>query len=364
MGVVLQSFATLVGNAAAGVQGAAAALLDITVGSVLRALLEAGASVSLWLQYALLQVLALARLSTSSGSDVDSWVADFGLTRLPGIAATGSVTFTSFNPGGGSSTIPTGALVRTSAGVSYVVTGGPYTRPQGDASVAATVQCVTAGSSGNVVAGGITLLGSAIANIDTVTNPLAFTNATDPETDAALRARFVTFINTRSEGTPAAIAAAISGVQVGLSYDIAEGVDTTGAPRPGNFVVYLDDGSGSPPASLLTAVAVAIDAVRPIGSTFSVQPPSVVTATVSMTIAVNAATVLGSAQANVAAAIAAYIGGLGLGTKLAYSRLTGLAYAADPGVVDVTGVLLDGGTADLGGGVSQVVRAGTITVGP
>ena len=40
MGVVLQSFATLVGNAAAGVQGAAAALLDITVGSVLRALLE------------------------------------------------------------------------------------------------------------------------------------------------------------------------------------------------------------------------------------------------------------------------------------------------------------------------------------
>jgi hypothetical protein len=50
MQLPLQNFSTLVSNAAAAVQGAAAQLLDLSVGSALRAVLEASASVSLWLQ--------------------------------------------------------------------------------------------------------------------------------------------------------------------------------------------------------------------------------------------------------------------------------------------------------------------------
>ena len=93
MQLSLQNFTTLVQNMSASVQGACSDLLDVTVGSVTRALLEASASVALWLQFLILQVMTMSRLATCIGADVDSWVGDFGLLRLPGTAAIGSVTF-------------------------------------------------------------------------------------------------------------------------------------------------------------------------------------------------------------------------------------------------------------------------------
>ena len=93
MQLPLQNFATLVQQMAASVQGAAGQLLDLTVGSVLRALLEASASIALWLQWLILQVLTITRAATSVGPDLDSWMADFSFTRLPGAAASGVVTF-------------------------------------------------------------------------------------------------------------------------------------------------------------------------------------------------------------------------------------------------------------------------------
>ena len=62
--------------------------------------------------------------------------------------------------------------------------------------------------------------------------------------------------------TPVAVGYAISSLQQGLRYTIAENVDTSGAARMGNFVVTVDDGSGNPPSSLLGTVAAAVDAVR------------------------------------------------------------------------------------------------------
>ena len=50
MTLPFKNFATIVGNAAAAVQGSAEQLLDLTVGSTLRAMLEAHAGVALWLQ--------------------------------------------------------------------------------------------------------------------------------------------------------------------------------------------------------------------------------------------------------------------------------------------------------------------------
>jgi hypothetical protein len=66
------TFTELVSNIATAVQGSASALLDFTVGSVLRAIAEATAAVVLWLQAIILQVLTLTRASTSVGSDLDS----------------------------------------------------------------------------------------------------------------------------------------------------------------------------------------------------------------------------------------------------------------------------------------------------
>ena len=98
MQLSLQNFSTVVETMAAAVQGAAAQLLDLTVGSVLRAVIEANASVVLWLQWLVVQVLAATRLATSTGADCDSFGADFGFIRLPAVAAAGQVTFARFTP--------------------------------------------------------------------------------------------------------------------------------------------------------------------------------------------------------------------------------------------------------------------------
>ena len=67
MQLQLQSFASLVGSASAAVQGSARQLVDLTVGSTLRALLEASASIALWVQWLIVQVLQTTRAGTAEG---------------------------------------------------------------------------------------------------------------------------------------------------------------------------------------------------------------------------------------------------------------------------------------------------------
>ncbi len=363
MQISLQNFSTLVGNMAASAQGACATLLDVTVGSVLRALIESSASVALWLQYLILQVLSLTRLSTSSGTDADSWVADYGLSRLPPISAVGTIVMTSFSPAAQPATIPTGALVKTGdASQSFVVTGGPYLRAQGVASLAVPVMALAAGTAGNVQAGSITILGTAIPGVDTVTNLLPLIGGAAAETDAALRARFVTYLNTRSQATEQAVANAIASVQQGLSYVIQENVTSAGVPLPGHFNVIVDDGSGTPPAALLALVFAAIDLVRPIGSSFSVNPPVLLNANVALSLTTADPTLADQTRNAVISAVTIYIDALPVGQAMRFSRIAGLAYDATPDVLNVTSVTLDGGTADLGGQADAVVRCGSVSV--
>jgi hypothetical protein len=130
----------------------------------------------------------------------------------------------------------------------------------------------------------------------------------------------------------------------------------------GHFVVTVDDGSGDPPAALLTTVQQAVDAVRPVGSSFAVQGPVVEAADISMTVT----TVTGPAQQTIVAAVAdaieTYIAGLAIGDTLNYTRLVQLAYAASASITNVSAVLLNGGAVDLIPPLFGVIRAGTVTV--
>jgi hypothetical protein len=66
--------------------------------------------------------------------------------------------------------------------------------------------------------------------------------------------------------------------------------------------------------------------------------------------------------AEVAAALAAAMNQLPIGGTLAFSRLAAIAYAADPAVINVTAVTLNGATLDLVPPVTGMIRPGTITV--
>jgi uncharacterized phage protein gp47/JayE len=373
MQLSLQNFSTLVESMAAYVQGAAQSLLDLTVGSVLRAVLEANASVALWVQWLIVQVLATTRLATSTGADCDSFGADFGFVRLPAVAATGAVTFSRFTPSA-AAFIPVGTNVSTAdnalrftviadtTNAAFSAGADGYQLAAGVASLTVAVAASVAGSSGNVQPGAIAVLRSAVAGVDTVSNVLALTGGADAESDTAFRTRFGTYLASLSRATDVAIGAAISGIQQGLSYAIAENVDQTGAGQMGHFVVTVDDGSGDPPADLLVTVQQAVDAVRPVGSSFAVQGPVVTLANVSMTLTTAAGASHSAAVAAVATAVEAYIASLGIGATLNYTRLAQLAYAASSAVTNVSAVLLNGGVADVSPGVFGAVRSGSVTV--
>jgi uncharacterized phage protein gp47/JayE len=360
-------------SAAASVEASATQLLDLTVGSTLRAVLEANASIGLWMQWLTLQVLRTTRAATSDGPDLDSWMGDLTLTRLPAVAATGTVTFSRFTPTM-AALIPAGALIRTADGTQIFAVNADTSRPSwsadsdgyivasGVASLDVPVVAQTPGNSGNVQAATITLLASAVPGIDSVNNTSAFQNGLDAESDDAFRSRFSVFVASRSRATPLAVGYAISSIQQGLNYALQENTDPSGQPRMGRFVVTVDDGSGSPSTALLATVQSAIDAVRPVGSIFSVQPPTVIAAGVSLTITVAVGTTKAPVQALVGNALGAYINSLPIGADLPLTKLAQIAYSASPAVINVSALLANGNASDIVVPPTGVVKAGVIAV--
>ncbi len=374
MALNTKTFTALVQDWTAAAQGSCAKLLDFTVGSILRAVAEAASGTALWLQGLVLQTLTVARLATSNGSDVDSFLADYGLIRIPAVAATGLVTFSRITPTN-QAVVPIGAQLQTADGTQtfnvYVLTSnGAYSSALGGYVIAANVlsvdvpvQAVTAGAGANIVAATLTVLQTGISGVDAVTNASGFTNGLNAETDSAARLRFIAFILALQKATVQAIAYAITTVQQGLSYAIIENFNFDTSARSGYFTVVADDGSGAPPSSLLTAIYTAIDKIRPITVSFGVFAPNVTNADVNATLVLAAGYDRPTLAGQVATAFTTYIAALGMNVTLPYTRLAQIAYDISPGIVGLTGLTLNSATADIAADPRHVIRPRTMTVG-
>lgn len=368
-----KSFSDLVSDQVTAIQGVAAGLVDLAIGSILRAIVESNAGVAQWLKQLIVNLLVTIRAATCSGADLDSWMADFSFIRLSATAATGQVTFSRFTATN-QALILVGAEVTTTDGTqSYLVTTDTtnaaydatqagYVMAAGVASISVPVQAVTAGAAGNAQAGTITIISGSIQYVDTVTNAVTFGSGEDAESDDAFRARFVLWIASLSKSTMAAIGYAISSMQTGVTYTLTENYAYNGTYQPGYFYAVVDDGSGSPSSTFLGQAYSAIDAVRGFTITFGVFAPTLVTANVSMTLSISASAVRSEVVALVVAAIETYIASLSLGQTLPYTQLATIAYGASPYVTNVTAVMLNSGVADLTATNRQVIRAGTISV--
>lgn len=366
-------FNTLTTRIATAIQGASSRLIDMTAGSVLRAVAESFSAVVLWLQGLILQLLAATRAATSTGADLDSWMLDYGLSRLPAVPASGLVTFSRFTATA-QVVVPVGAAIQTGDGKQrYTVTAdtgnsaysaglGGYVMPTGTSSVSVPVVAVTAGAAGNAAAGQINTITQAMPGVDAVTNGATFINGADAESDASFRIRFVGFLAGLSKATAGAVSYAVTSLQAGVTCVVTENYSYAGAWQPGYFFIVVDDGSGAPTAGFLASVYAAADAVRPIGSTFGVFAPVTLSANVAMKITVDAAYDRATVVAAVVAAIRAYLSSLTIGQTLPLSRLTQIAYNASPGVSNVSGVTINGATGDLTATTKQTIRAGTVTI--
>lgn len=373
MALNIKSFTTLVQDQAAAIQARAAALLDFSVGSILRALAEANAAIGVWLQSLAIYILSLTRASTSSGVDLDSWMADFGMKRLSAAAAVGQVTFSRYSSGA-AGLVPIGSQVQTADRTqtftvmvdaehsSYSATLGGYTLAVGVTSVAVPVRANAVGGSGNVVAGTITVIYGSVPGIDYVTNVAAMTGGADAESDAALRARFSTRIAGLSQGVDASVASAIADLQLGVQWSVVQNLTLSGAYKSGFFYVVADDGTGMPSSDLINAVTAAIDRVRPLGIEFAVYSPTVIDAIVSMTVTVDATYNAATVRGQVGAALQQYINTLPLGSGLRYTRLAQIAWDASPGVINVSNVLLNSSTSDIAAAAYNVVKPSSVAV--
>lgn len=368
-----KDFTTLVRDQVAAIQGASASLVDLTIGSILRSITEANASIALWIQGLILKLLATTRAATSSGADLDSWCGDYGLTRLAAVAATGNVTFARFTAAG-QVVIPVGATSQTddgsqkfavvadTANANYSASLGGYILAAASLSVIVPVQASVAGAAGNAQAGQINTITQAIPGVDTVTNAAAFTNGADAESDSAYRERFVAFINSLSKATKSAIGYAITSLQQGAAYKLIENETYAGAADNGYFYVVVDDGTGTPSAGFLSSVNNAVDAYRGFTIRFGIYAPVVVSANVVMTITTAAGYDHAATVATVTTAISDYLSTLEIGETLSYTRLAQVAYDAADGITNVSGVTLNGGTSDLSATNKQIIKPGTITV--
>jgi uncharacterized phage protein gp47/JayE len=352
-----RSFTAIVTNIATGIQGRASRLLNFSAGSTLRAIAEGFAGLFLWFQAMVLELLQSARLSTASGTDVDTFVGDFQVYRLLAQPASGVVVFSRISPGPTTAFIPVGALVQTLDGTQqYMVTANPavvgysaslagYTLTANTGSIIVPVQAVSNGSAGNVVGGTITRFASALTGIDNVTNPAAFLNGFDSEQDPNLKRRFAAFMLGLSRGDFYGTEYAILSSEIEVQWTLTEDFDYAGNWHPGYYYVVADDGSGVPSAAFMTAITNAVNKVRPLGIQAGTFPPIVNNVIVSMSVATATGYDHNTVIGLVAQAIENNINSLGLGQGLPFSILSSWAYSV-AGVSIVSAVLLNGVNGD------------------
>lgn len=373
MAIAPKTYTQLVRDQAAAVQGSASGLVDFSVGSVLRAFAEAVAQVALWLQGLILHLLAATRASTSRGVDLDSWMADYGLSREAAMPALGDVTFSRFSSSGEAS-VPLGSRVETLDGSqSYLVTldtantawngaRQAYVMTPGVASVTVPVSGETPGAAGNAAAGAVSVIASSIPGVDTVVNAASFFSGSDPENDVAFRARFQLFIASLSRATKSAIAYAIASLEQNLTHVLVENETYDGAERRGHFYVIINDGTGTPTSETLDLVSAAIEEVRPVGITFGVFAPEIVDVDVALTIHLEQGADAVAVRAAVLLAIELHIDALGMGGAVRLTRIAQVAYSASTSIYNITGIGLNGATADVVANAKQLPRADVITV--
>ena len=346
-----------------------------TDGDALLAFWQSVASQLDFLQAQIQAVVFMSRAQTATGADLDSWMSQFNFTRLGSTFAAGQEQFIKLQPAASQVVVPVETIVQTVGGdiqyqvvadatqSAYSSTAGGYVLAAGQTVVTATVQALVGGSASNVLANTLVQFGSSLPGIDQVTNPAPISDGVDGESDTAFRSRFVLYLATLAKATEAAILAAATGVQQGLSISLLENTTPTGTVQPGSFTVVADDGSGDPPASLLSSIFSAVNAVR----AFSIQPfitaPTAVQAAIVLSVHLAPNAVGVNVNVAVQNAVATAVNSLSPGDTLYASSIIAAALSV-VGVASVNpaSVSINGLTTDLTAATGQEIRTSNANI--
>lgn len=185
--------------------------------------------------------------------------------------------------------IPAGTVVQTVGGIQFE-TSADATIPTGATSVTVVVNAVVPGLNGNVSAGAIVQIATALSYPLQVSNAVPATGGADAESPAQTMARFTALVASIGLATPVAIANGAIGITAPNSSEKVEYATVyepwieqamAGVKNPAaGFTVYVDNGSGAASPGLLAAVSTALsgnfatgaEGFRPAGVPYSVLP--------------------------------------------------------------------------------------------
>lgn len=240
------------------------------------------------------------------------------------------------------------------------------------------VSAVEAGVAGNVAAHQITLLRTGVTGITGVDNAAATSTGTEIESDVALKKRLQTLFQGKGGGT---IADYVDWVlNAGTFVPAAAGVGrVTVIPvwnGAGTVQVIIMDAFGDPmPASVVTAQQSYLDPVpgqgkgrAPIEHTVTVQTPASIAINVVGVTTFKPGYSLDGLSGTIALrqpiidSIKAYIDALEAGDDVIYNHVRAAFFVE--GLLDVTGVTVNAGTADIAISTNpaQVAQPGTVTL--
>jgi hypothetical protein len=197
----------------------------------------------------------------------------------------------------------------------YNLTFGGYYIQAGTTTVIASASAQNAGIGGNIAPGVASVPTTPLIGVDQVTNVLAFQGGAAIESDQAIKARFPLFILGLSRGDAYGSEYAISALNIAVWYSFTDQYSYANVFTPGYYYFVVDDGSGTPSAAFLNTVTSALLAVKPLGVSFGVFAPTIVTANVSLNIAIAPGFVLGTVEGVVAEVITTNITQLFFGAQ-------------------------------------------------
>lgn len=319
-----------------------------------------------------------AFVQTAVGEDLDKLAVIGGLTRYPASAA---VRLGVFN-----AAVPIGARFSTITGansINFTVTAAATVSDPQEGSHYYRLTAETPGSIGNEHVGPILPI-TAIPSLTSAQITDILVPGDDTETDDALRQRLITALTDRPFGGN--IAAYREEV---LAIDGVGGVQVYPTWNGGGTVKLSVLGADFLPASaeLVETVQNAIDpppgqglglGMAPIGAQVTVTAPESLTVNVGATLTLTPGTVISQVQQPIEDALNAYLLSVRQSWDVNVSA-EGVAYAADvyiarvtaaivgvTGVVNATGITLNGGASDLtltqSGTTQQVPVLGTVTL--
>lgn len=290
---------------------------------------------------------------TALEEDLDRVAGAYGLTRKPATAANGEVVFT----GTPDAVIASGIPISTASGCVYLTASEGTISAGGTATV--PVIASESGADYNMPPETLIIIPMALVGVTAVSNPAEIVGGADLESDASLRERLLMRIRLPSaSGCPADYvrwARDVPGIAGAACIPLWDGAGTV-------KVIVAGDGMAPVGETVLDVVEAYIESLRPIGALVTVTSVTSLEVDVSATLVLKAGYTLAGVQLAVEIALAAVIAASEFGaTSLPIAHI-GAALLTVPGVVDYSGLTLNGVAANVALTSEQVPTLGTVTL--